>query len=94
MKFVIFLLAAVVLALALPETSAIKCKTGFVTQDCNSCTCNKENGKVGMCTLRGCPDMEPTKCSDGEEKVNDKVASCECEHNQWFCDKQPVVHNH
>lgn len=92
MKFVISLVAAVIFAVAVQETLAIKCRTGFVTLDCNSCTCNKENGKLGFCTLRGCPDKPPTTCSDGEEKMNESSVSCECEDNQWYCDKQPATH--
>lgn len=87
MKFVIFLLAAVVLAVTVQESQAIKCRTGYMTVDCNTCTCDKETGQLGACTLIGCYHEKAIQCADGEEKQSGEGNMCECLNNTWYCDK-------
>ena len=83
MKLTIFLLAAVILLVAVQESQGLTCRTGFLKRYCNTCGCNQNTGEVTYCSLVGCPS-EP-KCTSGDTKMEDGT-TCECENEAWYCD--------
>lgn len=89
MKHLFSVVTILVLVAVLPGSFAIKCKTGAVTRECNTCICSTETGQISHCSLVGCGSYQPVQCTDGEEMVNEDGNSCECDKNHWYCDIPP-----
>lgn len=91
MKFLVILLGAVTIAAFVQDTSAIQCRTGFVSDGCSHCICERGTGIVYNCGYN-----LAVLCQEGEEKVNEKGAKCECSFSRWYCDMDPpknqIVH--
>lgn len=81
------LVTTLALAVLIPGSVALRCKTGTVTRDCNTCWCDEETGELLECTLMGCIGPKwHYECRQGHWKLHDSGHFCECSGGYWYCD--------